>query len=273
MIASLYEGTFSVGTDRQFKPINPDDKPPFGSFKVTIHPYLIADDHMTALIDAGPGPFGPLNHYAIMTENLSRHGVTSDDIEYVFCSHLHTDHIGGLLKPHGHSFELSFPNARIRLSGREWEQFKKKANENRKTDAIRWTAFLENHADLTFTEDHPDETGPVYMETIGGHTEFSQAIFYNNGGLKAMMLGDVLARPEIINRRFVAKFDFDAVQSRNKRAFFLEKALRENYYILTFHGSNGAIIYLKEYDPKKGYLVEHITSGVIQQGPPPAPET
>ncbi len=265
MIAALYEGTFSVGGEGRFVPIAPDEKPKKGEFKLGINPFLIRNETCTALIDAGLGPFNNStdDHYTLITQNLDRYNCTPEDIQHVYCSHAHLDHIGGLLSERYGTYDLTFPNAAIWLSGRDWQRFVEEADSHDEQEVLRWAIYLETHADLRFIENHTPEPDFITMKTIGGHTEFHQGIFYHNGNEKAMMLGDVLGRPEAINRKFTAKFDFDGKQSQKNRDIYLRKALEEKYFILTYHGSHGAISVLKSYDEKKGYEVGQIKSGTI----------
>ncbi len=264
MIAALHEGTFSVGDDGRFMPIAAGEKPKKGEFKLGINPFLIRNGTFSALIDAGLGPFNghSTDHHTLVTKNLERHKCTPEDIQHVYCSHAHLDHIGGLLTERYGTYDLTFPNAVIWLSGRDWQRFVEEADNNDEQAVLRWAIFLETHADLRFIENHTPEQDFITMKTIGGHTEFHQGIFYHNGNEKAMMLGDVLGRPEAINRKFTAKFDFDGKQSQKKRDIYLRKALEEKYFILTYHGCHGAISILKSYDEKKGYEVEQIKSEV-----------
>ncbi|MBP3193608.1 MBL fold metallo-hydrolase [Natronogracilivirga saccharolytica] len=261
MIASLHEGTFSVGRDEKFVPIDPGDQPERGALKLALNPFLIHNDNLTALIDAGPGPFGPLDHYELLNRNLEEHGLAPDDIQQVFLSHLHMDHIGGLLHEQFGAFALTFPNAEIWLSGEDWRRFVANAEEKGHDATSRWALFLETHAELRFADEESPGTDQIEMKTIGGHTRYHQGIFYDGPEGKAMMLGDVLGRPEAVNRKFSAKFDFDGAKSQEMRNKYLQMALQEEYFILTYHGGNGAILRLTGYDSKKGYDIQHITSG------------
>ncbi len=263
MIAALFEGTYTVGNARKFVPIRPDQPPLKGEFKLGINPFLIKNGSLTALIDAGLGPFSKKDHYEIITRNLSRHNLSPEDIQHVFCSHAHLDHIGGLLSERYGTYDVTFPNATIWISGNDWQRFVEEADRADKHELLRWAAFLETHADLRFTENGSPEPDEITMRTTGGHTEFHQAILYKNGSERAMMLGDVLGRPMAINRKFVAKFDHDGKKSQAVREEYLRKALEEDYLVLTYHGCDSAMVKLKDYDEKRGYDVEHITDGMV----------
>ena len=258
MIAALYEGTYAVGLDGRFNPIQSSESPKRGTIKLAVNPFLIKQDSFTALIDAGLGPFGPHDHHAMMMSNLALHNVDPPEIQHVYCSHLHTDHIGGLLHERFGTFDLTFPNATIWLSGRDWKQFVQRADEKQREETLRWAHYLETYGELRFVEETSPEPKSITMETIGGHTEFHQAILYEGNGEKAMMLGDVLGRVSAINHNFKAKFDFDGPKSQKMRDHYLQKAWQEGYFILTYHSSKGAIASLVDYDTNKGYNIDQI---------------
>ncbi|MDI6402370.1 MBL fold metallo-hydrolase [Balneolaceae bacterium ANBcel3] len=256
MIKALSEGIFSVGTDGRFFSHAKDAPAKRGTLVVGIHPFLIKNSEVTALIDAGLGPYGPEDHSSIMTDNLARHHTTPEDIEAVFCSHLHTDHIGGLLYEQHGTFKCMFPNASIWLSGKDWDRFKSNAEKKGHDFSIKWALYLETYADLHFIEDEQPEWSSFRMETIGGHTPNHQAVIYEHDSEKALMLGDVLGRTEAINRSFTAKYDHDGKRSQQLRDSFLKKALEEQYLLLMYHGVHESMVSLSGFDEKKGYEIQ-----------------
>ncbi len=54
-VTPLYEGTFSVGTDKKFIRIHKSDPPRKASLKLSINPFLIQDGERNLLFDAGLG--------------------------------------------------------------------------------------------------------------------------------------------------------------------------------------------------------------------------
>ena len=69
------------------------------------------------LIDTGTGPyFGPTaGHLPVSLQNL---GVKPEEIDTVFLSHGHVDHLGGCVGPNGAQL---FPNARYVIGRKEWD--------------------------------------------------------------------------------------------------------------------------------------------------------
>ena len=121
-IAPLYEGTFSVGTDKQFHPIDRHDKPAKGALKLSINPFLVHTPKRNYLFDTGLGEFGVETGCEMICRNLADYGLSEYDITDIFASHLHYDHLGGLAhRQHGY-WELTFPEAKLWVSRKGWEK-------------------------------------------------------------------------------------------------------------------------------------------------------
>lgn len=255
--AALYEGTFSVGTDKDFKPISRDDNADAGALKLSINPFLISTPDHKILIDAGVGPFGPEPHYSKMLDNLDAHGLTEHDITDIICSHLHFDHIGGLLNKENGSWDLTFPEATIHLSGKEWEKLK--SNPPDDIDRSQFVDYLDTFADLNFLDDDDTPLGGISVEIIGGHTEFSLGIFVDFDDHKYLMAGDVLGTKGAVNRKYAAKYDYDGKQAMKMRSYLTKRAFEEKRIFLTYHETHAPLFRLTDFSEKKGYTTEPVT--------------
>lgn len=79
-------------------------------------PLLVDTGAQRILIDSGAGSMAPSTGH--LEESLPRSGFQVSEIDVVVLSHLHPDHIGGLPLEDG---TLRFPNARVLMSGREYD--------------------------------------------------------------------------------------------------------------------------------------------------------
>lgn len=68
--------------------------------------------------------FGIVESNHVLLNSLAKVGLTHQDIDILILSHLHFDHIGGLLSEwkDGESPELLFPNAKILVGKKAWER-------------------------------------------------------------------------------------------------------------------------------------------------------
>lgn len=253
----LYEGTFSVGTDKKFNRIDRDDKPAKGALKISLNPFLIQSGDKNILFDVGIGDFGEDTSTDVIKENLSKYGLTEYDITDVFASHLHYDHIGGLAGNSSGYWELTFPESNLWVSAKGWEKVMK-MDEYYDDEKTEFVHFLDAKANLQFLNEEDQPYPEIKVEKIGGHTEFSQVLLFDDGNQKYLMAGDVLATRGEVNRKFAAKYDFDAKQSMKIRKELTQKAYEENYTVMGYHDSHHPLFNLTGYDDQQGYKIEVI---------------
>lgn len=269
---ALYEGTFSVGLDKRFNRIDRDQKPQKGALKISINPFLIHSTDKNILIDAGLGEFGEDTSCQTIISNLAEHDIEPFEVTDILLSHLHYDHMGGLAGRENGYWELTFPDARLWVSKPGWQKIMEMDvyHDSRKTEFIH---FLDAQAEICYLNGNEDEEEDedkneelpqsLKTETIGGHTEDHQAIFFDDGQQKCIMAGDVLATRGHVNRKFAAKYDFDAQQSIRARNRLLKKAYAHNYTLLGYHDNQYPIFRLTGFDDKKGYSIKAVENGEI----------
>lgn len=257
----LYEGTFSVGLDKKFNRINRDDPPAKGALKISLNPFLIINKERNFLFDVGIGDFGEDTSTDTIKENLSKYGLTEYDITDIFASHLHYDHIGGLAGKSSGFWELTFPDANVWVSRNEWDKMLNLDTyyDEEKTE---FAHFLDAKANLNFLDEEDRPYPEITVKKIGGHTEFSQVLFFENNTQKYLMAGDVLATRGEVNRKFAAKYDFDAKQSMKVRKELTQKAYKENYTVMGYHDSHHPLFNLTDYDEEQGYTIENLEADV-----------
>ena len=255
---ALYEGTYSVGLDKKFIRIDREDPPRKASLKLSLNPFLIRNNSQNILIDAGPGFYGPEDHRQWMHDNLSEQGLTPGDITDVFCSHLHSDHIGGLAYLNKEEWQLTFPNAKVWVQEDDWE--KAVATDTGDDHRSQFIQFINRQADLQYLNDGDEPYPEIIVEVIGGHTKYSLAIYFESGSAKYLMAGDVLATQGEVNRNFAAKYDYDGKKSMQIRKRLTRKAYEEGFTILAYHSTKAPMFRLTGYSDRQGYVIETVSS-------------
>ena len=257
-IAALYQGTFSVGLDKVFHRIPRDGKPNRGALKISLNPFLVVSGKKTMLFDVGIGPFADGKGSEIMRENLEHYNLDEYDITDVFLTHLHIDHMGGLAHKENGYWELSFPDAKIWASRNDWNKLQQA--DHKEADRAEFYAFLDARADMHLLDDTDQPYPELRNETIGGHSEFHLAYFFEHEDLRFLNAGDVMATKGQINRKFEAKYDFAPKKSQEQRERLAKIAYEENYFVLGFHDDNHPIVKLTGYDDNTGYRTEPVPS-------------
>jgi len=259
-VTPLYEGTFSVGTDKIFRRIDKKDPPYKASLKLSIHPFLIQNGDNNILFDVGLGDlFGHETTIETILRNLEEESVSDYEITDIFLSHLHFDHMGGLANRENGYLELTFSDAKLWVSEEGWKKLYSLIDEqdDEKKDFFH---FLDNHADIHFVENN-DKNFPegVSVEKIGGHTEHHLSLLFENGNHRYVMAGDVIGTRGSINRTYAAKYDFDPKQSMKAREDIQKLSHNQGHVILAYHETDHPKFRLADYDGKKGYTIKNIT--------------
>lgn len=253
----LYEGTFSVGLDKAFNRIDREDPPQKGALKISINPFLIQSGDKNILFEAGIGDFGEDTSTDTIKEHLDEYNLTEYDITDIFLSHLHFDHIGGLAGKSSGFWELTFPDANIWVSQKVWEKVIG-LDEYYDEEKTAFAHFLDAKANLQFLDEEQQPYPEITVKKIGGHTEFSQLLLFDDGDQKYLMAGDVLANRGEVNRTFEAKYDLDPKRSMELRKELTRKAYEEGFIIMGYHDSHHPLFKLTDYDEQQGYKIEPV---------------
>ncbi len=143
-------------------------RPPFAT---VINGYLPQSAGHTVLVDAGAGGFmGP--HLGKLQANLEAAGITPANIDTVLLTHMHTDHIGGLLAPDRRAF---FPRAVVMVSALEIAYWRNRSNQDSSPettrDAIDVSAnIVAAYGDGFVTFDRSSMTPWIKAIALPGHT-------------------------------------------------------------------------------------------------------
>ncbi|WP_432798957.1 MBL fold metallo-hydrolase [Poriferisphaera sp. WC338] len=88
-----------------------------GKVPLQINALLIRGNGRTILVDTGVGPDG-LPNLGLVARHLKRLDLDETQIDTVFITHMHGDHIGGLLNAEG---GIAYPNAKVLINEREYD--------------------------------------------------------------------------------------------------------------------------------------------------------
>ena len=96
---------------------------------ITYQTFVVRTPRCTALIDTCVGehqrrPPQLLFDKQPWLDGFAQHGLKFEDIDYVFCTHLHVDHVGWNTRLVDGRLTPTFPNAKYVFSRREYEHWK-----------------------------------------------------------------------------------------------------------------------------------------------------
>ncbi|MBR6547086.1 MAG: MBL fold metallo-hydrolase [Bacteroidales bacterium] len=176
----------------------------------SVSAFLVKTDGNEILFDAANG--APDSQLMPVLESLQ---TTADEVDYIFITHLHGDHIGGLLK----EGEAVFSNALVYINKTEYDAWM--AMEGRQSEGLRNICNAYGERVKTFTLEDELPCGIEAVEAYGhtpGHTAYRVG--------DALIAGDVMHGTALQARypEFSAGFDMDKEMSVKTRRAILKMA-------------------------------------------------
>ncbi|CAA9454732.1 MAG: hypothetical protein AVDCRST_MAG14-1431 [uncultured Rubrobacteraceae bacterium] len=173
--------------------------------------YLLKTPDRNILVDTGIGPMAFGMPGRLLGE-LENSGVQPEDVDVVFLTHLHGDHLGWSVTGEG---EPTFPHARYVTQAIEWEESASHVGQA--------LAPLERLGvvDLLYGEE------PVSEEVIAiptpGHSTGHASLLVSSGGEGAIVAGDVVVHPaQVAEPLWNIHFDEDKEQATFTREMLLD---------------------------------------------------
>lgn len=199
---------------------------------ITYQSYVVQTPRHNVLVDTCLGnhkdrPHRPLWHQRNdnrFMSGLAQVGLAPQDIDYVLCTHLHTDHVGWNTRLEDGRWVPTFPNARYLFSAIELQYWLDR-NEQTIVPAIADSVIpiLEAKQCDLVRSDHSLSDLLTLMPTPG-HTIDHYAVTLGKDGGDAVFTGDLIHSP--LQARYPdlwMRLDHDAQQGIATRRAFLER--------------------------------------------------
>lgn len=223
---------------------------PNGRFANAVNAFLIKTPDRLILVDAGYGQR--------LFENLEAIGVKPEDIGVILITHMHGDHIGGLLR----DGKIAFPNAVVYISTPElsfWRDDKamKAASEGKQAGFANAQKIF-NLYQSKVKMFQPNELGKFFPELISGvwafsafgHTPGHTTFLLESNGERLLIWGDLthamsvqMPHPEI-----AVTYDVDPQQAIVSRLEILKYVVENRILIAGMHIPYPAIGTIKQED-------------------------
>jgi len=214
-----------------------------GKLVLALQTYLLRTSKHTILVDTCVGcnkvssiPVWHMRTDSSWLERLTSVGVAPESVDYVFCTHLHGDHIGWNTQLVDGRYVPVFTNARYVFAKKEIEYAQTVAAQPRAMAYEQSVApILEaNQAQLVDTDFALDDE--VWLTPTPGHTPGHVAVNIKSAGVEAVLVGDVIHSPlQCVRPEWSALPDTDPVLAAQTRINLLENCLAENRQMLSAH--------------------------------------
>lgn len=208
--------------------------------ETSVNTFLINTGGKLVLVDTGAGTnFGPTLDK--MLANLKASGYTPDQVDEIYITHFHPDHVGGLLvdgKP-------AFPNAVVRADKHESDYWLSDDNAKKAPDAMKGM-FQAAKGDLTpyisagkfkpFTGATELVPG-VKAAPSAGHTPGHTTYLVESQGQKLVLIGDLVhvGAVQFPDPTVVIGFDSDSKSAESERQKEFAAAAKGGYLLGAAH--------------------------------------
>jgi glyoxylase-like metal-dependent hydrolase (beta-lactamase superfamily II) len=218
-----------------------------GRMVITYQTFVVRTPHHLILVDTcigehkeypPPMDFNPRP----WLDNFNAAGLRFDDIDYVFCTHLHIDHTGWNTLLTGGRWVPTFPNAKYVFHRREyeyWEAAAQRGDDPQGNLNRVWTMnclpIVEAGQAILVDEDYSlDDT--VYLSLTPGHSPYHCCVHIRSRGQEAIVVGDLMHHAlQCREPDWSTRFCSDPLQAARTRRKFLGEVAGSDKLILPVH--------------------------------------
>lgn len=245
-ITALSDGTLDFPMDKLLaQPATETEKTLSDAFlklplETSVNGFLINTGKSLILVDSGAGKiFGPTGGKIL--ESLKQSGYSPEQIDEIYLTHAHPDHVGGLSK----DGKAVFPNATLRVDARDIDFWLSKKNfdaapkDNKPFFEAAVAAISPYQAAKKLKEFKGDSElspGIRSLSTVG-HTAGHSCFEITSKGQKLVLIGDLIhvEKVQMPKPEVTIAFDSDAKAAAKARKDFFEKMVKDGTLLGASH--------------------------------------
>jgi glyoxylase-like metal-dependent hydrolase (beta-lactamase superfamily II) len=208
--------------------------------ETSVNAFLVNTGTKLILIDAGTGTlFGPT--LGGLVGNLKAAGYRPEQVDEIYITHMHGDHVGGLMA----GDKLAFPNAILRADQREGDFWLSEANMNAAPDDAKGSykmAMVSVNPYVAAGKFKPfagsGELSPgIKAVSTYGHTRGHTMYVVESKGQTLAVLGDLMhvAAVQFPNPSVTIEFDTDPKTAAVQRRRVYEEGAKQRFWLAVAH--------------------------------------
>ena len=232
---SVSDGKLRFPKNEFFADLKESDWKPYKDYKketidLNLGSFIVKTKSKTILVDTG---LGKLDHGILQLEkealisDMSKSGFSVQDIDIVFITHLHLDHVGTNMTLTKEGWEPTFPNAKYFVSNKDWKLFSKLINTKTFKYIKEQVSPLIKLGLLNKFDEEISLTDEVTTLPTPGHTPGHTSLLISSNDEKAIITGDAIHIPiQSENTSWSPSPDRDKIlsaKSREKLVSYIEK--------------------------------------------------
>jgi glyoxylase-like metal-dependent hydrolase (beta-lactamase superfamily II) len=210
---------------------------------LTMQGFLVRTRHHTILVDTCVGdhkargyPFWNKLKLDTFLPRLKAAGVSPEDVNYVMCTHLHSDHVGWNTRLQDGRWVPTFPNAKYVFARREWQSFEAMHRVRPQPQFADSVLPIMEARQALLVDDGFAIDDEVFLEPTPGHTEGHVCVRLDSGDALAVITGDCIHSPvQCREPHWVMRADADSLLASKTRQRFLERCHEANALVCATH--------------------------------------
>ena len=194
-----------------------------------------------------------------LVKGLGALGFAPQDVTHVVLSHLHFDHVGGLIDktPQG-EVSLIFSQAQVVIQKAEWELATNPTDERLAAAYRHASECLRPLRRVELIDGDSRLTAEVRTSVSGGHTAPHQCVIVEAGGTGLIHLADIVPTTSHLRPAWNAAYDTDPLSTIAAKKRFFAEARAKNLWVSFSHDDTVAAGRFAPQTGKKPELAETI---------------
>jgi glyoxylase-like metal-dependent hydrolase (beta-lactamase superfamily II) len=194
-----------------------------------------------------------------LVKGLGALGFAPQDVTHVILSHLHFDHVGGLIDktPQG-EVDLIFSQAQVVIQKAEWELATHPTDERLAAAYRHAPECLRPLRRVELIDGDSRLTAEVRTSVSGGHTAPHQCVIVEAGGTGLIHLADIVPTTSHLRPAWNAAYDTDPLSTIAAKKRFFAEARAKNLWVSFSHDDTVAAGRFAPQTGKKPELAETI---------------
>lgn len=220
------------------------------SMLLSVHSFLLRTTHHTILVDTCVGNHKKGNTRFPQWNNrddrrflgaLAAAGVTPEDVDFVLCTHMHSDHTGWNTRLADGRWVPTFPNATYLFDRGEWEAWKDDENASVQQNVL---PIIESKQ-VQWVDGDLEIDGSVSLMPTPGHTPGHCSVVLKSNHKHAVITGDMVIHPvQIAEPDWRQRGDSDKELAIKTRTKFIDQHCDRDVFILGTHFDSPTGVYI-----------------------------